>query len=93
MNHSFPPLTPEVDLQTGQLVCNESGDLVRMLNDFEVAAAAAADDDAPQLGSVDLYPAALADQIDATNKWVYEATTTGERPVLSFSASHQDRLA
>ena len=64
-----------------------------MLNDFEVAAAAAADDDAPQLGSVDLYPAALADQIDATNQWVYEATTTGERPVLSFSASHQDRLA
>jgi putative glutathione S-transferase len=51
------------DRETAQIVSNESGDILRMLND---AFDGLAD------GDVDLYPAELRDEIDAVNAFVYE---------------------
>mmetsp|Transcript_5211 Transcript_5211/g.13129 ORF Transcript_5211/g.13129 Transcript_5211/m.13129 type:complete len:401 (+) Transcript_5211:34-1236(+) len=52
--------------KTKSLVCNESADLVRMLNRVQ----------APP-GSIDLYPEALRKEIDSTNEWVYEDINNG----------------
>ena len=57
-----------VDLQTQSIVSNESADIVRMLNGFDV----------PSAGRVvDLYAAESAALIDETNAWVYEQVNNG----------------
>jgi putative glutathione S-transferase len=56
------------DTQTGQIVSNESGDIVRMLN-------AGFGDLARR--DVDLYPAPLREEIDALNEFVYERINNG----------------
>jgi len=58
-----------VDLQTGRIISNESGDIVRMLNSFPRETG---------LGNgVDLYPAHLRAEVDMTNAWVYEQVNNG----------------
>jgi putative glutathione S-transferase len=57
-----------VDTRTKQVVSNESSDIVRLFND---AARLRGNDDR------DLYPAALATEIDATNEWVYKLVNNG----------------
>jgi putative glutathione S-transferase len=58
-----------VDLETGRIISNESGDIVRMLNSFPRESG---------LGSgVDLYPAHLRAEVDDTNAWVYEQINNG----------------
>jgi putative glutathione S-transferase len=57
------------DTQTGRIVNNESADIIVMLNEaFDAFAAHPA---------VDLYPAALRDEIDALNARVYETVNNG----------------
>ena len=63
-----------VDLKTGKVVCNESGDIVLMLNGFDVPGQATSRDDADV---VDLFPSELAAGIDSTNAWVYEKINNG----------------
>ncbi len=57
------------DTQTGRVVNNESSDILVMLNDEFDALAAHAD--------VDLYPAALREEIDELNAWVYDDVNNG----------------
>ena len=58
-----------VDLQTGRIISNESGDIVRMLNSFPRE---------PGLGSgVDLYPPHQRAEVDDINAWVYEQVNNG----------------
>lgn len=52
--------------KTKSIVCNESADLVRMLNRVQAAP-----------GTVDLYPEELRTLIDSTNEWVYEDINNG----------------
>eukprot|EP00965_Chrysotila_dentata_P238699 6202669-Pleurochrysis_carterae.AAC.1 len=54
-----------VDLATSRIISNESGDIVRMLNDLDIMTADLNSDKA-----VDLYPEHLRDEIDRTNAWV-----------------------
>ena len=56
------------DTETRQIVSNESGEILRMLNS-EFAAFAGSD--------VDLYPAALRPEIDALNELIYEHVNNG----------------
>jgi putative glutathione S-transferase len=58
------------DTKTGRIVSNESAEIVRMLN---------ADDSLGMLGdgSVDLYPSAAREEIDAINERVYETVNNG----------------
>ncbi len=56
------------DTETGQVVSNESNDVLRMLND---AFGAFADSD------VDLYPEPLRGEIDALNELIYENVSNG----------------
>jgi glutathionyl-hydroquinone reductase len=58
--HSVPVLW---DTETGRIVNNESGDILRMLNS---GFGGLADD------SVDLYPRAVRPEIDALGGWIYE---------------------
>ena len=62
-----------VDLKTGTIISNESADIIRMLNELDLSAAAASDEDR----AVDLYPPALAAAIDDTNAWTYEQINNG----------------
>ena len=55
------------DTETGTIVSNESADIVRMMNSGFGALAS----------GPDLYPAALADQIDALNDAIYPALNNG----------------
>ena len=50
-----------VDKVTRRLVCNESSDIVRMLNSVSL----------PGASAVDLYPAELAAEIDTVNDLVH----------------------
>ena len=50
-----------VDKRSRRLVCNESSDIVRMLNSVSL----------PGTSSVDLYPAELAAEIDLINETVH----------------------
>lgn len=50
-----------VDKRSRRLVCNESSDIVRMLNDVAL----------PGTSSIDLYPAELASEIDSVNEIVH----------------------
>ena len=50
-----------VDKRTRRLVCNESSDIVRMLNSVDL----------PGCSSVDLYPAQLSAEIDSINELVH----------------------
>jgi putative glutathione S-transferase len=56
------------DTRTGTIVNNESSDIMRMFNDGFGALARSA---------VDLYPAALRDEIDAVDSFVYENVNNG----------------
>jgi glutathionyl-hydroquinone reductase len=56
------------DKRTGAIVNNESSDIMRMFNDGFGALARSA---------VDLYPAALRDEIDAVDAFVYENVNNG----------------
>jgi glutathionyl-hydroquinone reductase len=56
------------DRETGRIVNNESADIVRMLN---------VEFDAWGDASVDLYPAALREDIDALNEWIYRDVNNG----------------
>merc|ERR1712224_1140966 len=56
-----------VDLQTSTIISNESADIVRMLNEFDVVTGEV----------VDLYPASLRSDIDVVNEWVYENINNG----------------
>mmetsp|Transcript_7942 Transcript_7942/g.24544 ORF Transcript_7942/g.24544 Transcript_7942/m.24544 type:complete len:407 (+) Transcript_7942:73-1293(+) len=59
-----------VDLQDGEIISNESADIIRMLNEFDEPAGSSA-------ATVDLYPAELAAAIDETNAWTYELVNNG----------------
>jgi len=63
-----------VDLQTCSIISNESGDIIRMLNEFDTL-----DDTSPAQDGrvVDLYPPELRNEIDETNAWVYETINNG----------------
>ncbi|CAK0733836.1 hypothetical protein CVIRNUC_000341 [Coccomyxa viridis] len=56
-----------VDKQTRRLVCNESSDIVRMLNSVSL----------PGASAVDLYPAELAAEIDTVNDLVHNNINNG----------------
>ena len=56
-----------VDLESGRIISNESGDIVRMLNAFPKGVG----------NGVDLCPPALLADIDAINAWVYEQLNNG----------------
>jgi putative glutathione S-transferase len=58
-----------VDTRTKKVVSNESSDMVRLFNN--AARRLRGNDDR------DLYPAALAAEIDATNEWVYKLVNNG----------------
>lgn len=56
------------DRKTEQIVCDESAEIIRMLNsDFGQWSE----------GTTDLYPEALRDEIDAVNEWVYQDINNG----------------
>lgn len=57
-----------VDARTQRIVSNESADIVRMLNGFDVEGSSA---------TVDLYPPSLQAEIDALNDWVYREVSNG----------------
>lgn len=57
------------DTVSQQVVSNESGDIMRMLN--------AAFDEWAQHDHVDLYPADLRDEIDELNTWIYPLINNG----------------
>ena len=56
------------DKQTRTIVSNESSEIIRMFNDAFAAHAT---------GGVDLYPAALRDEIDRVNAYVYDNINNG----------------
>ena len=56
------------DKQTRTIVSNESSEIIRMFNDAFAAHAT---------GAVDLYPAALRDEIDRVNAYVYDNINNG----------------
>jgi len=58
-----------VDKETKTVVCNESEDLVRMLNEVELRDSLEFD--------VDLYPPALRSEIDEANEWIYRQLNNG----------------
>ena len=64
-----------VDLRTGEIISNESGDIVRMLNQLDLDLPEA--EGGGEERAVDLYPAELRAAVDATNAWVYEAVNNG----------------
>jgi len=70
-----------IDKETGVIVSNESEDIVRMLNevDFGAAAAAAREErsSTEERVNVDLYPPHLQPDIDAANKWIYSGINNG----------------
>lgn len=57
-----------IDLLTGAIISNESGDIVRMLNTLDLS-------DSDHV--VDLCPEGLSDEIEQTNEWVYELINNG----------------
>jgi putative glutathione S-transferase len=57
------------DRESGQIVNNESGEVVRMLE--------SAFDGVGGDPSVDLYPAGLREEIDALNEWIYHTVNDG----------------
>lgn len=62
-----------VDLKTCSIISNESGDIIRMLNEFIISG-----DTASLEGKVvDLYPEELRADIDQINEWVYENINNG----------------
>ena len=74
------------DKHTGQIVNNESGDIVRMFNgEFEALAE----------HRVDLYPRALRTEIDALNEFVYETVNDGvykagfARSQVAYEQAHE----
>merc|ERR1712232_551125 len=68
-----------VDLQTRTIVSKESGDIVRMLNEFDVSTGDAASSSSFNADGkvIDLYPAELRERIDGINQWVYEKINNG----------------
>mmetsp|Transcript_207 Transcript_207/g.277 ORF Transcript_207/g.277 Transcript_207/m.277 type:complete len:215 (+) Transcript_207:15-659(+) len=60
-----------IDLKTKSIVSNESSDIVRMLNKVKLGRTNEDDD------CIDLYPEALASDIDETNEWVYNLLSNG----------------
>ena len=64
-----------VDLETAEIISNESADIVRMLNSLDIAEGAEASG-GPEV-VVDLFPPNLAEEIDAANEWVYELVNNG----------------
>ena len=69
-----------IDTQTRSIISNESGDIVRILNNFDGKSAAQRTSTTMISGSVaviDLYPSELASHIDSTNLWVYEKINNG----------------
>ena len=88
-----------VDLQSGSMVCNESGDIVRMLNEFRLHSSGGDSSGGDSSGGdssgdgarmVDLYPAELAREIDETNAWVYELVNNGVYRGTHSGARTQD---
>jgi putative glutathione S-transferase len=65
-----------VDKKGKKIICNESSDICRMLNDLEGE------------NDIDLYPAELAKQIDETNAWLYSELNNGVYQ-CGFSTSQQ----
>jgi putative glutathione S-transferase len=60
------------DKKTDRIVNNESAEIIRMLNsEFNAFSAS------PRQAALDLYPAALRGEIDATNEWVYATINNG----------------
>lgn len=57
------------DTQTGTIVNNESGDVIRMLN--------SAFDEFAANPDLDLYPQQLRAEIDSINEWVYDTVNNG----------------
>uniref|UniRef100_A0A7S0DF75 GST C-terminal domain-containing protein n=2 Tax=Amorphochlora amoebiformis TaxID=1561963 RepID=A0A7S0DF75_9EUKA len=65
-----------VDCKTQTIVSNESEDIVRMLNDFDLLDENQTQDDTHPL-IVDLYPPQLRNQIDTANEWIYKSINNG----------------
>jgi putative glutathione S-transferase len=66
-----------VDLETQSIISNESADIIRMLNAFDVLHEDGGNLRAASATSVDLYPPSLAPLIDETNAWTYEQINNG----------------
>jgi len=59
-----------IDKKRRQIVSNESSDIIRMLNRGAFGSP-------KKENRIDLYPEALAKEIDATNQWVYQLLNNG----------------
>ena len=64
-----------VDKRSRRLVCNESSDIVRMLNSVSL----------PGTSAVDLYPPELAAEIDSVNDIVYNNVRALARQHIKFT--------
>ena len=60
-----------------QVVSNESGDLMRMLNNVVPKALDALSEEQRLRRRIDLYPAELQKEIDELNHWIYEDVNNG----------------
>lgn len=56
------------DRKSQRIVCDESADIIRILN---------SQFDAWSAGTVDLYPEALREEIDGVNEWIYKSINNG----------------
>ena len=63
-----------VDLETKEIISNESADIIRMLNGLDLGGDGKKGEEEK---TVDLYPEALAQSIDETNRWTYELVNNG----------------
>eukprot|EP00960_Hanusia_phi_P046460 757845-Hanusia_phi.AAC.2 len=62
---------------TGQVVSNESGDLMRMLNNVTPKPSDVLSEEEKLRRRIDLYPPSLQQEIDALNHWIYEDVNNG----------------